>query len=244
MNEPRRSTLPSDNFECENKLSMYVKRFDNFGPEVFHSPETNPLIQCAPFTTIIDSNIEGPLSLEKYSCVNRSNLESYVGIGLQSYISDCKVGKYTLIGSRVSVGGFEHPTEWLSIGAFQWGQSVDFWGLSPSMQNHLDSFEKPIPESTTIGADCWIGNNSVILSGITLSPGAIVGSGSVVTKDVPAFAIIAGNPARIIRYRFPQDIINRLLKIRWWDYNPEVLNGINFTNIDLSLDFLENLHQP
>ena len=222
---------------------MYLKRFDNLGPEGFQSPETNPNIKCAPFSTVIDSDIKGPLSLEKYSCVNRSSLEGYVGIGLQSYISDCKVGKYTLIGSRVSVGGFEHPTDWLSIGAFQWGQSIEFWGLSPSMQNHLDSFEKPVPESTQIGADCWIGNNSVILSGVTMSPGAIVGAGSVVTKDVPAFAIVAGNPARIIRYRFPQHTIDRLIKIRWWDYDPEVLNGVNFTNVDLALDFLDNLNQ-
>jgi acetyltransferase-like isoleucine patch superfamily enzyme len=112
------------------------------------------------------------------------------------------------------------------------------------MQNHLDSFEKPVSESTQIGADCWIGNNSVILSGVTMSPGAIVGAGSVVTKDVPAFAIVAGNPARIIRYRFPQHTIDRLVKIRWWDYDPEVLNGVNFTNVDLALDFLDNLNQP
>jgi acetyltransferase-like isoleucine patch superfamily enzyme len=223
---------------------MYVRRFHNLESEAFQFPESNSSIQCAPFSTIIDSVIEGPLTLEKYSCINRSTLEGCNGIGLHSYISDSKVGKYTLIGSRVSVGGFEHPTNWLSIGAFQWGQSVDFWGLSPSMRNNLNSFEKPISETTQIGPDCWIGNNSVILSGITLSPGVIVGSGSVVTKDVPAFAIVVGNPARIIRYRFPQDTIDRLIKIRWWDYDLEVLNGVNFTNVDLALEFLENLQLP
>lgn len=220
---------------------MHLSRFYNLKSEGFQFPEANPFIRCEPFSTIIDSDIEGPLSLEKYSCINRSTLLGYNGIGVHSYIADSKIGKYTLIGSRVSVGGFEHPTNWLSIGAFQWGQSVDFWGLSPNMRSKLDSLSKPTPETTQIGPDCWIGNNSVILSGVTLSPGVIVGSGSVVTKDVPAFAIVVGNPAKIIRYRFPKDTIDRLMKIQWWDYDLEVLNGVNFADVELALDFLENL---
>jgi acetyltransferase-like isoleucine patch superfamily enzyme len=217
---------------------MYVKRFDNFGPEGFQSPETNSFVQCAPFSTIIDSDVIGVFSLEKYSCVNRSTLESYVGVGLQSYVSDCKVGKYTLIGSRVSVGGFEHPTDWLSIGAFQWGQSVDYWGLSQDMHNHLDSFDKPSPKGTEIGADCWVGNNVVILSGVKISTGVIVGAGSVVTKDLPPYAVAVGNPARIVRYRFEESVINLLLESKWWDRDIEELRNINFRDVNSAIEIL------
>lgn len=72
-----------------------------------------------------------------------------------------------------------------------------------------------------IGNDCWIGKVATIMSGVTIHSGAIVGTAAVVTKDVPPYAIVAGNPAKIIKYRFPQDIIDKLMKISWWDWSSE-----------------------
>ncbi|TIP49654.1 MAG: CatB-related O-acetyltransferase [Mesorhizobium sp.] len=70
----------------------------------------------------------------------------------------------------------------------------------------------------TVGNDVWIGSRAIVLSGVTIGHGAVVGAGSVVTKDVPPYGIVAGNPAKLIRYRFEPETIAALLGIRWWDW--------------------------
>ena len=85
-----------------------------------------------------------------------------------------------------------------------------------------------------IGNDVWIGMDVRIMPGVTIGDGAVVGTNSLVTKDVPPYAIVGGNPARILKYRFSQDIIDKLLKIKWWDWpvykvydNIDLLDGPN-----------------
>lgn len=74
---------------------------------------------------------------------------------------------------------------------------------------------------TIIGSDVLIMYNAMVLSGVTIGDGAIVGAGAVVTKNVPPYAIVAGNPARVIKYRFSEEKIKVLLKIRWWDWSDD-----------------------
>jgi virginiamycin A acetyltransferase len=83
-----------------------------------------------------------------------------------------------------------------------------------------------------IGSDCWVGTEAMIFGGTTIGHGSIVGARAVVTKDVPPFAVVAGNPARVIRYRFERDVIDRLMEIRWWDWD----RGKVESNIDLLAD--------
>lgn len=119
------------------------------------------------------------------------------------------IGSYTSIASNVKVFlGGEHRADWVTTYPF-------------SELNDKAKHIKGHPKSkgnVVIGSDVWIGTDAIILSGVKIGDGAIVGAGSVVARDVPPYAIVAGNPARIIKYRFSQDVIDKLLAIQWWTW--------------------------
>lgn len=78
--------------------------------------------------------------------------------------------------------------------------------------------ELPFKGDTIVGSDVWIGQNTTVMPGVHIGDGAIIAANSVVAKDVPPYSIAGGNPARVIRIRFDDDLINYLLKIKWWDW--------------------------
>ena len=84
----------------------------------------------------------------------------------------------------------------------------------------------PLKGDTVIGNDVWIGQNAVILPGVRIGDGSIIGANSVVGNDVEPYTIVAGNPARILRKRFDEELIDLLLKFRWWDKSVEEINGL------------------
>ncbi|MGB5686044.1 MAG: DapH/DapD/GlmU-related protein, partial [Candidatus Electrothrix sp.] len=106
-----------------------------------------------------------------------------------------------------------HPVDHLTTSAFPY---------VPYVGGYVEE-RKQFFQNVTLENDVWIGANSVILSGITLGNGVVVGAGAVVTKDVPNYAIVAGVPAKIIKYRFDKKIINELLQIEWWNFDKQVL---------------------
>ncbi len=118
-----------------------------------------------------------------------------------------KIGKYCSLapGSTFVVGG-EHSTRHITTYPF-----ISFSGKRPDTGKG----------NVVIGNDVWIGLNALVLSGVTIGDGAVIGAGCVVTKDVAPYAIVAGNPARLIRYRFSPETIESLLKIKWWDWPHE-----------------------
>lgn len=193
----------------------------------------NGTLTLAPLAEIRNSFFCGHNVVGMYSSINRSAIDSFSNVGVSSYISDSTVGRFTLIGSRVSVGGFNHPLNYLSIGAFQWGQSLEAWGYTKDFSENFDGRIRPDSLHTEIGSDCWIGDNSVVLAGKKLGHGCVVGAGSVVTSDVPPYAIVVGNPARVIRFRFSDHLISELLETHWWELDLEDLVGVDFTSPQL-----------
>lgn len=123
------------------------------------------------------------------------------------------IGKFCSISSEVTfyLGG-NHPMDFVSTYPFS-AFSQD-WQDAPG-EYHLSKGD------IRIGNDVWIGIGATILSGVSVGNGAVIATRSVVTKDVPAYAIVGGNPARIIRYRFEPEIIVRLQKLAWWDWPKE-----------------------
>lgn len=86
-------------------------------------------------------------------------------------------------------------------------------------------FDRTEPKSVIIGSDVWIGSRVTILPNVRIGCGAIVGAGAVVTHDIPPYAIVVGNPAKIVKYRFSSEIIEKLMALRWWDFSPDMFQA-------------------
>lgn len=106
-------------------------------------------------------------------------------------------------------------------------------------QNMKNNRNRRKDKFIVVGNDVWIGNEVIILRGVTIGDGAVIGAGTVVTKDVPPYAVVSGNPAKIIKYRFSDNIINELLTLKWWEYGPDILKGIDITDISETCKHLE-----
>lgn len=148
-------------------------------------------------------------------------------IGNYTYIQDscrlerCKIGSFCSIGDSVKVLSATHPTrDFVSTSPVFFstaGQCCESFVNESQFKEYLsvDGF------GVVIQNDVWIGSNAILLGGITIGNGAIIAAGSVVNKDVPPYAIVGGVPAKVIRYRFSEDAIQKLLQKPWWSQSIE-----------------------
>lgn len=142
----------------------------------------------------------------------RGKIGKYSYIGNNSFVSDTDIGSFTSISTDCYIGGTSHPTDWVST-------SPVFHKWENIMKKNLARHEFEIFKRTTIGNDVWIGNRVMIKAGVKISDGAVIGMGSIVTKDVGPYEIWAGNPARLIRKRFDNETIDTFEKIKWWEWD-------------------------
>ena len=159
-------------------------------------------------------------SLKKYGYKDnlaRYYTEKYTGIpvgkftwGFRELRDDVikSIGAYSSIaaGQRVIING--HKSEYVTT----WNSELDY------------RKDLPIKRSTTIGNDVWIGAGCILLNNITIGDGAIIGAGSIITKDVPPYAVVVG-ANRLVKYRFPDEIIQKLLQMKWWEWEDEKIRS-------------------
>jgi phosphonate metabolism protein (transferase hexapeptide repeat family) len=129
-------------------------------------------------------------------------------------IAYASIGKFCSIASHVRINPGDHPMERASQSHFTYRASSYFEGAS----DEADLFARRRSKLVTIGHDVWIGHGAIILSGRTIGTGAVIGAGAIVTKDVPDYSIVVGNPARVLRMRFSESAITALRNLQWWDW--------------------------
>jgi acetyltransferase-like isoleucine patch superfamily enzyme len=159
-------------------------------------------------------------------------------------INNLRAGRYCSIASGVVIGPHEHPTDWLTTSRTAYYPQVNGWDELMAGRNlpFVRANKRPFPEScpvTTLGPDVWIGQGAFVKSGVSIGAGAIIGARATVLKDVPPYAIVVGTPGRVLRLRFPDAIVERLLKLQWWTYSIYDLFEAPFDDTETALGILE-----
>ncbi len=160
------------------------------------------------------------------------------------------IGRFTMIAQHVIAGIGAHSTQFISphpmFGAWDIGWHEKFHNLYEdngwtklAQKRNVQSLER-WSKRIVVGNDCWIGYGAIISRGVVIGDGAIVAAGAVVTNDVPPYTIVGGVPAKPIRLKFSENIVSRLLAIRWWEYGPDILSGLDLWDIEVLIDQLED----
>lgn len=181
-----------------------IHPIDGYDKEIYVKPTVkNPDVIVGDFTYIADSDFESHIT------------HHYEWIGDKLII-----GKFCQIASGVEfiMNGANHQMNSVTTFPFY---TLKGWDMKPPEKDDL-----PLKGDTVIGNDVWIGQNAVILPGVNIGDGAIIGANSVVGSDVKPYTIVVGNPARFLRKRFDDQLIELLLKFKWWDKNIAEINEL------------------
>jgi phosphonate metabolism protein (transferase hexapeptide repeat family) len=130
-----------------------------------------------------------------------------------------RIGKFSAIAANACINALTHPSERVSQHKITYRPNEYFVGKK------IDSAfrEKRMSDRVEIGHDVWIGHGAIVMPGVAIGHGAIVGAGAVVTGDIEAYSVVAGAPARHLRWRFPQEISKRIIVLAWWDWEHDRL---------------------
>ncbi|MFH0755876.1 MAG: CatB-related O-acetyltransferase [Bacteroidota bacterium] len=183
-----------------------------------------------------DSKISGRARIYYLSKIHQSVVGAYTYIAPRTSIVYANIGKFCSIASDCSIGLASHSMGNISTSplftsrknatGFQWVDS--------------DTFDEYAP--VIVGNDVWIGTKVLVMGGVRIGHGVVVGAGSIVTHDLPDYSVAVGVPARVIKYRYEEQVIKRLLELRWWEMPEEDLirNIKIFKKQGVTLDDLEN----
>lgn len=188
-----------------------------------------------PSATVTDCRLGRYTKVGARTSLTETELGDYSYIVNDGNVIYTTIGKFCSIAAHVRINPGQHPMTRVSQHHFVY-RAGDYFEDAP---NEAAFFDWRRASHVSIGHDIWIGHGAIVLAGRKVGNGAVIGAGSVVTKDVPAYTIVAGNPARPIRRRFEQGIAERIEALGWWDWDHERLQGALEDFRQLSpLDFL------
>ncbi|ATP43822.1 transferase [Pseudomonas putida] len=187
-----------------------------------------------------DLQLKGPVRLGAVTIASKCVIGKYSYLGSGCKIgSSTRIGNYCSISTNVNIGPGSYPTSLLSSHPFQFSDKLF------TTVTHYKNVNRVKRQSTQPGAvlghDVWIGQDVIILRGVKIAHGAVVEAGSVVTDDVPAYAVVAGSPAKVIGYRFDSNTIAQLLELKWWTLNPIEMSGVVFSDIDTAIEQIKDI---
>lgn len=177
----------------------------------------DPLID--PTATVRDSRFGRYNEVGARTHVVETSMDDYSYVVQDSQIIYTTIGKFCSIASYTRINPGNHPMERITQAHFTYRASEYFEG-EPDDEAFFDWRRD---HAVTIGHDVWIGHGAIVLAGRSIGTGAVVAGGAVVTKDVEPYTIVGGNPARVIRRRFSEEIAERIERLAWWDWDHEKL---------------------
>lgn len=177
------------------------------------------------------------------------NIGAFTYFNTKAYVRNVEsIGRFCAVGPGVIMGMPEHSINALSSHIiFRDCDSLithEFCDYSKG-NKMLETIKKKTrldlnkKGKINIGNDVWIGCNAIIMRGVTIGDGAVIAAGTVVTKDVEPYSVVTGVPARVIKYRFEKEIIEKLLKLCWWDYGPDIVKNVDIYDIEKTVEVIE-----
>ncbi|WP_414054793.1 CatB-related O-acetyltransferase [Macrococcus equi] len=193
-----------------------MSRIKKFSKSVL-SRNKNKTIKISPLSFLNENTVlKDNVYIDRFCVIHNSEIDSYSYLGYGCKLNNVKIGRYCSLASDIKIGLGKHPTHLLSTSPIFYS---DLNPLKIKIKNKLDFNDQS--ERTVIGHDVWIGANVIIMDGVKIGDGAIIGAGSIVTKDVEPFSIVAGIPAKMIKKRFDDEMINEITESNWWLLEPE-----------------------
>jgi len=171
-----------------------------------------------PSAVIHESQIGSWTEIGENTLISESSFDDYSYIAGDGQIIYAKIGKFCSIASHVRINPGNHPMERVTQHHMTYRRKLFGFG-----EDDAEFFEWRRAHQCVIGHDVWIGHNATIMPGVEIGTGAVIGAGAVVTKNVEPYSIVAGVPAKPIRKRFSDDVIEKLLRIAWWDWDRSLL---------------------
>jgi acetyltransferase-like isoleucine patch superfamily enzyme len=167
----------------------------------------------------------------------KGTMGAYTYVGRGSLVGSASIGRFCSVAPNVTIGLGEHPVDYISThpaffnGAEMFPMLNGKFGVSRNAE--------VLSTRKVIGHDAWLGANCVIGRVVRIGNWAIIGAGAFVKDNIPDYAIIVGLPGRVIRLRFTEQQVERLLRLKWWNYDAAIMEGVSVNVIDQALDILE-----